>query len=251
MTGVLGAAGTERDVAEKQKFRFIPGRGNVPIHEPKGNGSNTAAALGVAVTIALSGVTGGGLGGATSASESVSEYGSRISRNESNARANRTESDDARVSGTNDVLKITSRLRRQGYRVTVQAEPKQTNCDAHSDGDVRAFFVEHPCQSLYRQLIEIEDKKNVILLGMATIQMPDFHTAIGLKILLDQADRGSIIQLSRDSGKFRYFSFTNSIAHTTLYDTTVTAYDAQVVSGAVPDAILITFLKNALFGIGG
>lgn len=86
---------------------------------------------------------------------------------------------------------------------------------------------------------------------MATIQMPDFHTAIGLKILLDQTDRGSIIQLSRDSGKFRHFSSTNSIAHTTLYDTTVTAYDAQVVSGAVPDAILITFLKNTLFGIGG
>lgn len=199
------------------------------------------------MTIALSGVAGGGLGGATSASE----YGSRISRNESDARANRTESDDARASGTNDALKITSRLRRQGYRVTVQAEPKQTNCDAHSDGDVRTFFVENPCRSLYRQLIEIEDKKNVIMLGMATVEMLDPQTAMDLKRLLDQADRGKIIQLSRDSGKYRHFTFANSLFTTTRRDATVTVYDGQIVNGAATDFILIAFLNNALFSVGG
>jgi hypothetical protein len=232
-------------VAEEQKFRFIPGRGNVPIHDPKGNGSN-GVAIGVAVTIALSGLAGGGLGGATS----VSEYGSKISRSESDARANRTES-DARASGTTDALRITSRLRRQGYRVTVQAEPKQTNCDAHSDGYVRTFFVEHPCRSLYRQLIEIEDKKNVIMLGMATIEMPDLQTAMDLKTLLDQADRGKVIQLNRESGKYRHFSFANSLFTTTRHGATVTVYDGQIVSGAATDFILIAFFNNALFGMGG
>jgi hypothetical protein len=75
-------------------------------------------------------------------------------------------------------------------------EPKQANCDAYSDGDVRTFFIEHPCRSLYRQLIEIEDKKNAIMLGMATTKMPDPQTAMDLKTLLNQAGRGKIIQLS-------------------------------------------------------
>lgn len=200
----------------------------------------------VAATIVLSALAGGGVGSATS----VSGSGTRISRSESDTRANRGEP-DARTSGTNDALKITSRLKGQGYHVTAQAEPKQTNCEDHADGDVRAFLIEHRCQSIYRQLIEIEDKQNVTLLGMATIQMPNFQTAIGLKTLLDQASRGKIIQPSRDSGKYRHFSFTNSIGHTTLYGTTVTAYDGQIVSGTVPDFILISFLKNALFDVGG
>jgi len=133
----------------------------------------------------------------------------------------------------------------------VQVEPKQTNCDAHSDGDVRTFLVENPCRSLYRQLIEIEDKKNVIMLGMATVEMPDPQTAMDLKTLLNQADRGKIIQLSRDGGKYRHFSFANSLFTTTRHDATVTVYDGQIVSGAATDFILIAFLNNALFGMGG
>jgi hypothetical protein len=208
----------------------------------KGNG----VAVGVAATIVLSGIAGGGMGG-TSVSSSVDAYGTRISRSgESNARAR----SDARANGEADAFKITSRLKGQGDRVTVQAEPKQTNCEDYSNGDVPAFFREHPCQSLYRQLIEIEDKKNIIMLGMTTIQMRDPQAAMDLKILLDRADRGEIIQLSRASGKFRHFSFNNSLFKNTLYGTIVTAYDAQIVSGAVGDFILIAFLNNALFGIG-
>ncbi len=232
-------------MAEDQEWRTLPDGRRVPIGPKR---SNNGVTLGVAAAIMLS--AGTGLGSATSISESASEYGSIISRNESDVRANRAES-DARASGTSDALRITSRLRRQGYRVTVQVEPDQTNCDAHSDGDVRTFFAGNPCRSLYRQLIEIEDKRNVIMLGMATIEMPDPQTAMDLKRLLDQADRGKVIQLSRDSGKHRHFSFANSLFTTTRHDATVTVYDGQIVSGAATDFILIAFFNNALFGIGG
>jgi hypothetical protein len=81
--------------------------------------------------------------------------------------------------------------------------------------------------------------------------MPDLQTAIDLKGLLDQADRGKVIQLSRDSGTYRHFSFTNSLFTTTRNDTTVTVYDGQIVSGVATRFILIAFLNNALFGMGG
>ena len=209
-------------------------------------GSN-AVALGVAATLVLSGL-GSGTMGATSVSASAGESSTaRIYRSEPNARTSRT---DARSNGADDVFKITSRLKQRGYKVTFQAEPKKTNCEDYSDGDVPAFFGAHPCQSLHRQLIEIETKKNVIMLGMAMVQMSEPQTAMDLKTLLDQAGRGKIIQLSRDSGKHRHFSFTNSLATTTLYGTTVTAYDGQIISGPLSNGILIAFLDYALFDLG-
>ena len=202
----------------------------------------------VAATIVLSALAGGGMG-ATSVSASAGESGAaRISRSEPNARTGRT---DARTSSDTNGIKIRSHLNQQGYDVKFQAD-EQTNCEDYSDGDVRTFFHEHPCQVLYRQLFEIEDKKNVILIGMATIQMddPDPQTAMDLKTLLDQVNRGKVIQLTRDSGKFRNFSFTHSLATTTVHGTTVTTYDTQVVSGAGRNILLIPFLNYVLFGVG-
>jgi hypothetical protein len=157
---------TEGERAVSKGFKDPSGK----FHPTDGDDdSSNGAVMGVAVAIVVSGLISGGVGGATSVSGSVSEsYGSRTSSSQSDARTSRGEP-DARTSGITDSFRITSRLKRLGYRVKFQAEPKQTNCDAHSDGDVRAFFVEHPCLSIYRQLIEIDDKKNVIMLGAATI----------------------------------------------------------------------------------
>jgi hypothetical protein len=140
---------------------------------------SSAAALTVAATIVLSALAGGGMG-ATSVSASAGESGAaRISRSESKARTGRT---DARASSDANGIKIRSRLNQQGYNVKFQAD-EQTDCEAYSDGDVRTFFREHPCQKMHRQLFEIEDKKNAILIGMVTIQMddPDPQTAMDLK----------------------------------------------------------------------
>jgi hypothetical protein len=75
------------------------------------------------------------------------------------------------------------------------------------------------------------------------------QTAMDLKTLLDQAGTKKVIQPSRDSGKCHHFSFTNSLAATTVYSTTATAYDGQIVSTPVSDDILTTFLDYTLSGV--
>jgi hypothetical protein len=249
-------------VAEEEKFRFlwfrvvtfrfIPGRGNVPIHEPKGNGSN-GVAIGLAATIALSGLAGGGLGSATSGLGSVSEYGTRISRSEAQERTPRNEP-DAQARSIVNSFKITSHLQRMGYHVIFRATRDDNNCAEYSDGEVQLFFREHPCRSLYREIIGIEDQKNSIsiIFGMATVEMSDRQTAIGLKTLLDRADKGKIIQLGPGSSseKYRHFSFVNSLATTRLQGTSVVAFDAQIVSGTRSARLLRSFFDNALPAMG-
>lgn len=115
---------------------------------------------------------------------------------------------------------------------------------------MQSFFRKHECNSLYRELIEVKDKRTTILFGMATIEMADYQTAIDLKTLLDQAVKGKITQLSPDSGKYPHFSFTNSLFTTTLHDTTVVTFDVQIVSGTVNDFILSLILTDALVGLG-
>lgn len=161
---------------------------------PKGNGAATA----VAVTIVLSALAGGGVSGVTSVSGSVGEYGPRTSRNQPEARTNRGGA-DARTSGITDSLRITSRLKRAGYKVEVQAKRDDKNCEDYSDGEVQSFFRKHECNSPYRELIEVKDKRTTILFGMATIEMADYQTAIDLKTLLDQAVKGKITSTSKSS----------------------------------------------------
>jgi hypothetical protein len=221
-----------------------------PTDGDDNNSSSNGAAMGVAVAIVVSGLISGGVGGATSVSGSVSEsYGSRTSSSESDARTSRSEP-DARTSGITDSFKITSRLKRLGYRVKFQAGREDKHCADYSDGEVHSFFVNNECLSLYRQLIEVEDKKSVMLFATATIVMADHQTAIDLKALLDQVDNGKIIQLSPDSGKYRHFHFANSLTTTTLDDTTVTTFDAQVVGGTPGYFVLSVLLDNALVGMG-
>ena len=204
----------------------------------------------VAVTIVVSGLISGGVGGTTSVSSSVSEsYGSRTSSSESDARTSRSEP-DTRTTGITDSFKITSRLKRLGYRVKVQATREDNNCADYSDGEVHSFFVKNECLSLYRQLIEVEDKKSVMLFASATIVMPDYQTAIDLKALLDQVDNGKIIQLSPDSGKYSHFHFANSLTTTTLNDATVTTFNAQVVGGTPSYFVLSILFDNALIAMG-
>lgn len=252
-TKSAAARGTERDVAEEPAGFYTDKQGRVrPLHDPKGNGSS-GVAIGVAVTIVLTGLAGGGLGGATSASGSISEYGTRISRSEAQARTPRNEP-EAQARGIVNSLKITSRLERMGYRVTFRATRDDKNCADYSDGEVQLYLSEHRCLSLYREIIGLEDQRNSIsiIFGMATVEMPDCQTAIGLKTLLDQADRGKIIQLGPGSSseKYRHFSFVNSLATTRLQDTSVVAFDAQIVSSIRSDRLLRFFFDNALSAIG-
>jgi hypothetical protein len=206
--------------------------------------------MGIAVTVVMSALAGGGAGGITSISGSTSEYGPRVSRSQSEARTGRNEP-DARTKGVTDSFKITSRLeQRLGYKVTFRAIDDHTNCATYSDGEVHAFFLAHPCLSLHREIIAIQDKRNEIVFGMATIAMSDYSTALGLRRLLAHPGHGSITQLSPGgNSKYRHFTFIDSLTTADAHGATVIAYDVQVFSGVRNDAVLRLVLDNARIAV--
>jgi len=212
-------------------------------------GSNSVA-YGVAVTLVVSALAGGGVGGVTSISGSASEYGPRTSRGPSDEQSSGNKP-NARAKGMTDSIKITRRLeQRLGYKVTFRATDDHDNCASYSEGEVHAFFLAHPCLSLHREIIAIQDKQNEIVLGMATIAMPDYSTALDLRTLLAYPGHGSITQLSPGgNSKYRHFTFINSLTTADVHGTTVTAYDAQIFSGVRSDAVLRLILDTARIAI--
>jgi hypothetical protein len=211
-----------------------------PFGEDKDTSGNTSrvATMGVAVTIVLSALAGGGVGGATSIGEASSELSIRAPRSEP----------DAQTTGIRDAIKMTSRLKRLGYRVKFQFEHTDRHCEDNSDGDVQIFFRATECLSLYRVVYEIQAKYGVLLLSMATVVMPDEQAAIQLRALLDQATRGKISPLISPSGKYSHFSFVNALFCTTRDGATVTTYDAKPVGHTVGSTALDALLISVLSG---
>lgn len=122
-------------------------------------GSNSVS-MGIAVTLVVSALAGGGVGGVTSVSGPTSEYGPRTSRGPSDEQSGGNKP-DASTKGITDSFKVTSRLRqRLGYKVIFRATDDHTNCATYSEGEVHAFFLAHPCLSLHREIIAIQDKRN-------------------------------------------------------------------------------------------
>lgn len=171
----------------------------VPIGDdrpPKGR----RAVLGTAVAIVLSAVAGGGVSGATSASGSLTRSGSQT----------RT----TITSVADDTLRATIRLQRLGrYQASVQMSSDGSDCTSHSYGEVHRFFLTNPCRSLHRGLAEVHDRRDrryVILIAIATVDMPDHDSAINLKKLLARFGKGDITQLSRERGDYRHITFDNA-----------------------------------------
>lgn len=197
----------------------------------------------VAVTLVLSALAGGGVGGAVSASGSLSESGiPRTSRSQSQARTSITNI-------TEDTVRATIRLQRMGrYRTTVDTSFDDSDCATHSDGEVQGFFTTYRCRSLYRGLVEVRDKNYVILISIATVDMPDYPTATGLHRLLLDPGNGGITQLSRERGRYRHVAFTHAPTWWSRRETTLCIVQAQPVGrtpgAAVLDRLIVYFLDS-------
>jgi hypothetical protein len=173
---------------------FDPSQPRDPQGRWTSNGSN-AVAMGVAVTLVASALAGGGVGGAGIP---------RASRSQSQARTSITDI-------TSDTVRATIRLQRMGrYHGTVDLSDDDSACDAHSYGDIHQFFTAHRCRSLTRGLVEIRDKNYVVLIAIATVDMPDYATAMELHTLLFDDGNGGITQLSRERGRYRRVAFTHA-----------------------------------------
>jgi hypothetical protein len=133
---------------------------------------------------------------------------------------------------------LLSRLARQGLRVEQRFSSDDGDCAAHSYGLVQEFFRDNPCSALFRVLIEVQDKRrNVVLVAVAWVDMPDVRRARKFKDLVDRDGTGNITELSRETGPYQDVRFTGDHYASIRDDTTVINAQAQPVrrSGAATD----------------
>jgi hypothetical protein len=77
------------------------------------------------------------------------------------------------------------------YRATFETSVDDSQCASHSYGAIHQFFITHQRRSLTRGFVELRDKKYMILITIATIDMPDYATATELHTLLFDTEMGA------------------------------------------------------------
>jgi hypothetical protein len=180
---------------------------------PRGSGTTVAA-----IALALALASGSGLTGASGTSSGAGgAYRSQDT----------TKSQKARDRNTSQLL---SRLERQGLRVEQRFTSDGTDCAAHSYGLVREFFQENPCSALSRALFEVQvERRVVVLVAVAWVDMPDVRQARKLKDLVDRDGTGNITELSRETGPYQDVRFTGDHYASVRDETTVVNAQAQPV----------------------
>ena len=165
---------------------------------------------------------GGGAGGAASSADSSVGSGGRA-----HGGKNTSERGKAKERST---ARITARLIQKGLRVRERGVRADTDCVAHSYGQVQDFFRAHPCTALFRALLEVRDNRgNLALLAVAWVDMPDPDEARQLQQLMDRGGTGNITELSRERGGQR---FSGDYYRSARDDTTVVNVQAEPVGRA-------------------
>jgi hypothetical protein len=122
------------------------------------------------------------------------------------------------------------RLVRSGLQVRERQTDARSDCAAHSYGQVQAFFRAHPCEALFRTLLEVRDGRGAVaLVAVAWVDMPDAEQARQLKALMDRPGTGNLTELSREGGGRR---FTGQYYASNREDTTVVNVQAEPVGRA-------------------
>jgi hypothetical protein len=129
------------------------------------------------------------LRGAQSVPHRISDDGAKLAANEARAKI--------------AFDRVTVRLTAKGYKVELHAR-QDTDCVPHSYGRVQSFLRSNPCTSLERAYVELRDKhKNVVLVALSRVDMPNAEAASRFKALVDVGGTGNVTELSRDGGAFR------------------------------------------------
>jgi hypothetical protein len=86
-----------------------------------------------------------------------------------------------------------------------------TDCAAHSYGQVHKFFQSNPCKWLARAYVQVGFSE--VLVAISWVEMPSVRLATEYKQLVDTPNAGSIAELSRDTTLYRKINYSNG-AHT-------------------------------------
>jgi hypothetical protein len=142
-----------------------------------------------------------------------------------------SKSAEVRAKRTTDAM---IRLERKGYRVTRQASA-DTDCAAHSYGQVVTFFRRNPCAGVVRMSFEVRDRRrNVVLVAVASVAMPDEGGARRFRTLVDRDGTGNLTELSRERGRYRSVRFIGIPYASRRDGVVVTNVQAQPVIGRGP-----------------
>ncbi len=139
------------------------------------------------------------------------------------------------------------RLERKGLRVTSRLTSDDDDCAAHSYGEVQAFLRHQPCAALFRALIEVRDnRRNVVLVAIAWVEMPAPSEARQLKELVDADGTGNVTELSREHWRYRHVRFTGEYYESVRDDTTVVNVQAQPVGRTAGVVALAEIVASAV-----
>ncbi|WP_345381018.1 hypothetical protein [Actinomycetospora straminea] len=96
--------------------------------------------------------------------------------------------------------RIQRQLIRSGLRPSLQAEADSGSCAADARGQVREFLATHPCEAVYRGLVEVHRGPVAAVVAVAWIEMVELDDATELKALVDRPGTGNVDQLSPSEG---------------------------------------------------
>jgi len=200
----------------------------IHIEDSSGRFGAVAVAVALGIAIASGGTVASGLGAGAG---SGSAGGSLVSNSRVRAQ---------------DSANVALRLERRGLRVSSRLSSDE-DCAEHSYGRVQAFFREHPCTALSRALFEARDsRRNVVLVAVAWVEMPDAGRARALRALLDGAGTGNVTELSRQRGRYRDVRFTGDFYASRRDGSTVVNAQAQPVGRAAVAVNLAATVVDAL-----
>jgi hypothetical protein len=144
-----------------------------------------------------------------------------------------------------DTNRAVARLRSQGFRTTIRATGNETDCAAHSYGEVQRYFATHPCTGLSRLLVEVRSGRGErVLVAVARVQMPDRVSAAALKKLVDTHGTGNVTELSRERGLYQLVRFTGDFYASSLQENVFVNAQAQPIARGVGGYTLTSIATN-------
>lgn len=121
------------------------------------------------------------------------------------------------------------------------------DCAAHSYGAVRLWFRDHPCDALFRTVVEVDvTGGGTALVAVSWVDLPTEEAARELHYLVDGDGTGNVTELSRERGPYTGVRFTGEHYESARDGTTVVNAQAQSVAGGVDASELEALARVAL-----
>ncbi|GAA5155287.1 hypothetical protein GCM10023321_28320 [Pseudonocardia eucalypti] len=145
--------------------------------------------------------------------------------------------------------RVVDRLRRQGHQARLEAHRDDPDCAAHAEGELRACLANHQahrCRGLRRALIVVPVEGTEVLVAVSWVRMRDRRSAAELRRLLVWPGAGSVVELSREIGRYRGVRFDAAASVSAVDGDTVISVRARPVSGAAGARLAGVIARAAL-----